>query len=1285
MDTENFPPDAMIGRQIGVYRLERELGRGGMGAVYLADRVDGEFNQTVAVKLIKRGMDTDLILKRFRRERQILAALNHTNIAYFLGGGSTDEGLPYYVMEYIDGQPLYRYCDKNKLDIPSRLRIFRQICSAVDAAHAIQVIHRDLKPSNILVKPDGKSKLLDFGIAKALDPDLMATDIDPTATQMRLMTPEYAAPEQVSGDEITPATDIYSLGVVLYELLTGHRPYRLKRHIPHEVARVICEEEPLLPSGNIVRDEDIVPTAGGEKSSLKTVIDSRGASVEVLRRELSGDLDKIILKTLRKDPEERYRSAAELADDITNFLENRPVRAELFTPTTKPLTGRSAKVSVAVLPLKMLNRFTTADTGDEFLGIGLADALISRLSGVQRLVVRPTSSILPFSDEEPFLAGQQLGVDYVLDGNIRRAGNRIRVSMQLLDVAENSTLWAKAFDEELIDVLDLEDLISGNVATALLPQLTGDERKRLEKRGTNKPEAYEAYLRGRYFWSRFTDDGIVKSVEAFHRAIELDPDYALPYVGIADFYNWAAIFGQIPSKEAFPQAQAAARRALDIDNSLGEAYAVLAFSTLLYEWNWTAAEQLVKRALEFSPNHSFAHECYSNHLVSQGRFEEGIAEIKRAEELDPVAPKSILMSAWTMYLTRHFRESVAKARKGGDMQDNFPQGMLHLGNALTQVGRTDEAILKLQESSRLWDSGLPKYMLCFALAANGQKEEAQRVLDGLLKAAETGYMKPYFIAMCHVALGDHDTAFEWFERSFEEQSEWLIWFGTEPKLDPIRKDPRYLDLLKRTGNPIYEQYAMAPTESQNTGDREKSIAVLPFKIIGGHNTGDTGEEYLSIGLADALTMRLSNIRRFLVRPTSSVLPFADRVIDPFAAGRELGVEYIVDGNIRRLGDRIRVTAQLLEVGENSTRWSESFDENFTDVLELEDSISVKVTSSLVPHLTGEERRKLAKRGTENYEAYEAYLRGRYFWNQLTPEALGKAFSSFQRAVELDPKYAQAYVGIADFYSWSCIFGLIPPLQAGPKALEAADRAIEIDDTLAEAYAAKGLYYSNTLNWAECEKNHRRAISLNPNYPLAHEWLSALLVGTGRTEEGIQEIHTAERLDPLSIRAKVLTAWTIYQTRDFATALAKANEIIDLDPRFMQGHLQLANSLLEIDRPVEALEAARTAVEISGGLPLALYVLCFALVVNGKEEEARKILSQLIEASAKTYVSPYFVGMCHLAVGDLDKALESLKAACEEFSPWIIWIGTEPKMDSLRDDQGFIYLLRSIEMPIINKQ
>lgn len=1264
--------DPIIGTRLGAYRILREIGRGGMGAVYEAERADGEFHMRVAIKIVKRGMDTDLILQRFRRERQILALLDHPNIAGFLGGGSTDSGLPYFVMEFIDGKPLYRYCDDYQLPVDERLRVFRRVCAAVDSAHQMQIVHRDLKPSNILVKENGEPKLLDFGIAKVLDPLIMATDIDPTATQMRLMTPEYASPEQIEGRAVGPSSDIYSLGVILYELLTGHRPYELSRQNPVDAARVIREETPSRPSECLTGRDRLVPVSLSQLTTVEYVFSSRSATAAELQKKLAGDLDRIILKTLSKRPEDRYETVAALADDISNYLENRPVNARNFvSPDLLRLTDH--RQSIAIMPFKMIGVGDAKSTDDIFLGIGLADALVSRLSGVNRLIVRPTSSVFPFAEESPITAGEKIGVDFVLEGSIRRIGERIRVTAQLLSVAEGATRWAEKFDEKATDVLELEDSISDRVAKVLLPHLTGDERRRLEKRGTNNNDAYHAYLRGRYFVNQFTSDALPKAVEAFQEAASLDPDYALAHVGIADFYIWSAIFGMMPSKEAFPQALRSTLRALEIDDTLGEAFALLAFVTLIYDRNWGRAELFAKRAIDLSSNYYFAHEAYANILCSQGRFDEALSSMRRAEELDPFSPRTKVMLAWILYQARRYDKALRKARQGDEMQKDFPQGKMHVGNVLIALGRTQEAVETLQNCCDLWPAALPKYFLVGSLAADGQMDEARRVAAEVA-SADSAFIKPSFAAMVNLYVGEIDAAFEWFQRAVDERDEWMTWFGTEPKLDVIRKDPRYLKILEQTENPIAQRQAKAAPTS------DASIAVLPFRMIGGENTGESEDSYLSLGLADALTMRLSNVGRFLVRPTSSVLPFASGDVDPFAAGRELGVEYIVDGNIRRVGTRIRVTAQLLNVAESATRWAEGFDEDFTDVLELEDSISEKVTNSLVPRLTGDERRKLAKRGTDSVEAHDAYLRGRYFWNQFVPEAFPKSIEAFEKAVELDPNYALAHVGVADFYTWACIHGMFPPSEGFPKVLKAATRALEIDPQLAEAYAALGLYYSNMQQWDKCEEYYRRSIDLSPNYSLGHEWLSAVLVGTGRFEEGTKEILHAESLDPLSLRPKVLSAWTLYQARDYESALTKARELGELAPNFMQSHMQLANILIELGEAREALKAAKRAVELASDSPLPIYYLAFALVVAGKQAEAEKTVAKWEKAAVTDYVPPYFLGLSNLAIGNADKALDYLDAARLEPSAWVMWLATEPKLDPLRFDARFIEIVRKTGLP-----
>ncbi|HEU5236835.1 MAG TPA: protein kinase, partial [Pyrinomonadaceae bacterium] len=659
-----------------------------------------EFSKRVAIKLVKRGMDTDFILRRFRKERQILAALDHPNIALLLDGGTTEDGLPYFVMEFIEGQPLYRYCDEHKLTIAERLRLFLSICDAVHYAHEKQVVHRDIKPSNVFVTSAGGVKLLDFGIAKLLNPSLVG-DVthDPTATAMLMMTPEYASPEQVQGGPIRPTTDVYSLGVLLYELLTGHRPYRLANRAAYEIARVICEEPPAPLSIIITRPSDLLPPVN-EHTTLEYVFSSRGASVEVLRRNLSGELETIVMRALRKEPEWRYQSARQLRDDIVSHLDGRPLSnlpdvpfdASRFKPS---LSG--SETALAVLPLKVIDLPGT-DSSSDYLGTGLADALITRLSAIQRFAVRPTSSVLRYTaDADPLTAGRELGVAFVLEGRIRHAGDRIRVTVQLLDVQDGTAAWAGQFDEQFTDVLRLEDSISSNVAEAILPHLTGDELTRLAKRGTNDPQAHEAYLRGRSYWNRFNEEGFAKAIVCYHQAIAIDPEYAVAHAAVAEYYNWLGIYSVLPFNECSVAAYQAASTAVAIDPLLPEAHCALGQAILCRDFAWDSAERQLFRAIELNPNYAQARTWYAFQLAMEGRFTEASRESHAAVALDPFSVISRFCEVWSLYHARRFENalSICRERLQTDPENRL---LLYASSAVfSALGQHEEAIRKAEQ------------------------------------------------------------------------------------------------------------------------------------------------------------------------------------------------------------------------------------------------------------------------------------------------------------------------------------------------------------------------------------------------------------------------------------------------------------------------------------------------------------------------------------------------------------------------------------------------------------
>jgi serine/threonine protein kinase/tetratricopeptide (TPR) repeat protein len=821
--------DPMTGRRVGSYRLVREIGRGGMGAVYLAERADSEYHKLVAIKVVKRGMDTDFILRRFRHERQLLATFDHPNIARLLDGGTTDEGLPFFVMEYVEGLPLYQYCDNRRLTIPERLRLFCQVCDSAAYAHQRMVVHRDIKPSNILVTAAGVPKLLDFGIAKLLDPDLVPEAVTPTGTMMRLMTPEYASPEQVQGSPVTPASDTYALGVVLYELLTGHRPYEFSNRSPHEIARVVCEVEPERPSRAFARREGALPAegAGGETTTLPFICETRSATPDSLRRDLEGNVDNIVLKSLRKEPARRYTTADELRADISRHLEGRPVSAPFYFPPSlkaaKPNGGEpdAGGKSIAVLPMKLLDTRRGGDsTGDEFLGVGLADALITRLSQLQRFTLRPTSSVLRYSDNQvdPLTAGHELGVSYVLDGRIRRAGDSIRVTVQLLDVRTGAAIWAGQFDERFTDALLLEDAISSQVAEAIVPQLTRDERRQLAKRGTDDADAFEAYLRGRYHWSTFTEEGFAKAIVCYYRAIALDPSYAIAYAGVADYYNWLGVYGVLPFAECSASAIEAARKAIEIDPTLAEAHSALGFAVVCHDFDWAAAEAHHLRAIELNPNYATAHHWYSFQFQMEGRFDKGLEEINLAAQLDPLSPSIQQGRAWLFYQSRRYEESLAAHRKLLDAEPRFAYGLLTYSCALRAVGRHDDSVAAAEKALEYaGESQLYLAWLGGAYAAAGRVAAAQDVLRRLGEMIAHRYVSPYHLALIHCHLGDRELALSLLEEAYALRDAWVAWLGVEPQLDPLRSDPRFLDLLRRTNNPLAESHARAAgAEAQHT-------------------------------------------------------------------------------------------------------------------------------------------------------------------------------------------------------------------------------------------------------------------------------------------------------------------------------------------------------------------------------------------------------------------------------------------------------------------------------------
>ena len=801
-----------IGERLGAYVIEQELGRGGMGAVYLAKRADGQFHKRAAIKVLKRGTDTEEVLRRFRIERQILAELEHPNITRLLDAGTTPDGLPYFVMEFVEGTPITRFVQRENVDLRRRLSLFVKVCSAVELAHRHQVIHRDIKPHNVLVNADREPKLLDFGIAKLLSVD--SDEGITTVAAERRLTPLYAAPEQRTGQPETIATDVYSLGALLHELLTN--------------------KPPVVAAGRV----------------------SQVTASSATEHQLRGQLDRIVARAMQRDPTQRYPRVADMSQDIERCLSGLApfstarshddrasdslkgrvrsrrqvyIIAAAFvvivlaaallsrgssvrwlqnhgigkpTPEASLGTATNAVRSIAVLPFEPLGN----DTHDELLGLGMADAIIGRMSNLKQLSVLPTSAVSKYKGpaNDALTAGRALGVDAILSGTVQRSGDRVRATVQLAHVATGRIIWSEKFDQTFTDIFGVQDSISDSVAKSLALNLSADERKQLAKRYTINTEAYDEYLMGLYFWNTRSRDGLEKAINHFGRAVEKDPKFALAYALLADCYYLQSNYGYRTGPQWIQDAKAAVDRALLLDNSIAEAHVAAAMIESYQEDNEVANASL-RRALELNPNLAVAHLRYGWALSSSGHLDEAVREIKRARELDPLSPTNNTSLGLILGFVRQFPRCLKYCYRGVELAPNETLTQESLAYAYLLNGRYQQAIEHYQRLAVLNPDrkGDVLASIATALVLAGRKSEADSMIPEVLQLAARDKVDPFSIAVLYSARGDKNAAFDWFERGLSRASEvqttGLVWQLIRycPMWDPVRTDSRFAALLRK--------------------------------------------------------------------------------------------------------------------------------------------------------------------------------------------------------------------------------------------------------------------------------------------------------------------------------------------------------------------------------------------------------------------------------------------------------------------------------------------------------